>query len=404
MLLSSAVAPKNPLKVDHAAFRPDPHVGFAQYRPLSGVIEFEPGLPFITRHKDVTALMTDPRTRQFETESLTLRGVNSGALYDFFANSMLVSNPPVHAKRRAPAAKAFAFKAIEAWRPRIRTLVAEILETARQNEEFDFVKGVAAQLPSRLIAQMLGAPEADAPFFSGHVNIMTRALGSFRMEDYPKLEASAAALHDYVRGALEQRRLHPSDDFLSTYLQRVDADGDLTPMETVMQILTIIIGGSDTTRFALTMMVAHLQQNRRQWDALCADPKLAEGAVRETLRYDPPVGGIGRTTIAPLEIDGVTLPAGTPLTLSMLSAQRDAAIYARPDEFDISRTDHPKWSVSLGLGIHRCLGEALARAELEEALIALTQHLPNLRLTDTPPVPKGHSGVRGVSSMRVAIA
>lgn len=392
---------KRPMVVDPDAFRPDPHAGFAKYRPRAGIIDVGTGMPIVTRHADVFSLMTDPRTRQMETEALAMRGIASGALHAFYANSMLLSNPPAHARRRAPAVRAFAFKLIQAWRPRIRAIVSEMIDAVADQKEADFLETIAAPLPSRLIAEILGAPEEDAPGFAAKVYAMSRGLGAFRDAEYAAIEAAAVDLTAYVEGLLDARRRSPQDDFLTDYLQRVGEADDLSAAETLIQIVTIIIGGSDTTRFGLTMAVFLLLQHRDQWDALCSDPGRAAGAVLEALRYEPPVGAIGRVVTEPLSVDGVALGPGAVLSLSILSSQRDEAVYAEPQAFDIGRDDHPRWSLTFGHGAHRCLGEALARAEMEEALSVLTQRLPTLELIGSPPVPKGHSGIRGITPMRV---
>jgi cytochrome P450 len=315
---------------------------------------------------------------------------------------MLVSNPPTHARRRRPAARAFAFKLIQAWRPRIRALVSDMIDQVADERETDFLGTIASSLPSRLIAEIIGAPEQDAPAFAAMVNTMARGLGSFRPAEFEAIEAAAAGLTAYVERLLNERRRAPRDDFLSDYLRTVSETGELSDAETVIQIVSIIIGGSDTTRFGLTAMVSLLLQHRDQWDAVCADPGLASGAVLEALRFEPSVGSIGRVVTEPLSVDDVPFKPGAALNLSVLSAQRDEAVYAEPQAFNIARTDHPRWSVSFGMGPHRCLGEALARAEMEEALIVLSQRLPSLRLVGSPPTPKGHSGIRGITPMHVA--
>ncbi len=393
---------KRPLAPDPDEFRPDPHVGFAKYRPIAGVIDLGGGTAIVTRHGDVVSLMTDPRTRQMETETLEMQGITAGALHTFYANSMLVSNPPAHVRRRRPAARAFAFKLIQAWRPRIRTLVSDMIDTVAAERETDFLETIASPLPSRLIAEIIGAPETDAPAFAAMVNTMARGLGSIRPAELESIETAAANLTVYVKGLLEERRCAPRDDFLSDYLRTVGETGELSDAETLIQIVSIIIGGSDTTRFGLTAMVSLLLQHRQQWERLCSDPGLAPGAVLEALRFEPSIGSIGRIVTEPLDVDGVPFEAGSMLNLSILSAQRDDAVYAEPQVFNIARTDHPRWSVSFGMGPHRCLGEALARAEMEEALIVLAQRLPSLRLVGSPPTPKGYTGIRGITPMQVA--
>jgi hypothetical protein len=389
-----------PLVVHPDAFRPDPHAGFARYRPLAALIDLGGDMPLAIRAADVDALTTDPRTRQLETEALERRDITGGALHAFCANSMLLANPPAHFRRRTPAVRAFGFRLVQAWRPRIRVVVGDLVDSI-DTQEFELQEAVASPLPARLIAEILGAPVEDAPHFAARVYGMARGLSAFRPAEYPGIEQAAGELFDYVARLLEERRQVPRDDFLTAYLRRVDELGELSTTETIVQVVTLIIAGSETTRFALTALISLLLQHRAQWDAVCRDPGLAPAAVSEALRFEPPVGSIGRVVTEPFTLEGIPLPLGTVLGLSLISAQRDERVYRDPHRFDIARTDHPRRSLSFGGGAHHCLGEALARAELEEALVVLSQRLPALSPADGPAEAWGHSGIRGISPLRL---
>jgi cytochrome P450 len=113
------------------------------------------------------------------------------------------------------------------------------------------------------------------------------------------------------------------------------------------------------------------------------------------------VGSIPRFTLEDIEIDGYIVPRNNILSLSTLSAMRDPGQYADPDRFNIRRTDHPRRHLIFGLGVHRCLGEVLARAELEESLAALVNLLPQLQLAGKPPSVRGHGGIRRIDDVRV---
>jgi cytochrome P450 len=343
-------------KADPDDFRPDPHAGFSKHRPRHPLIDLGMHTVVATRHADGMMLMTDPRTRQMETEALELGGITSGALHAFYSNALLLSNPPKHAQRRAPAARSFAPKLLDAWRPRIREVVSGLIEPTVDAKKTAFLASIASPLPAKIIAEILGAPDEDAPRFAAMVHTMTRGLGGFRHSDFPAIEAAATELQTYVRRLLDDRRRSPRDDFLTDYLARVDEAGELDPVETLMQIVAIIIGGSDTTRFGLTAMLSLLLSDRAQWEAVCTDPALVPGAVLEALRYEPPVGSIGRVLVEPMEVGGQELPPGSILNVSLLSAQRDEDVYERPQEFDIGRSDHQKWNITFGHGAHKCLG------------------------------------------------
>jgi cytochrome P450 len=152
----------------------------------------------------------------------------------------------------------------------------------------------------------------------------------------------------------------------------------------------------------MAIQVALLLQHRDQWEAVCQDATLVAGAVLEALRFEPSVAGFTRITLEDIEIGGFLVPACRLLSGSTMSAMRDPAIYAEPDSFNIRRTDHPRWHPVFGGGAHRCLGEALAKAELEEGLSTLAARIPQLELAGEPPKMQEHSGIRPISGMRVA--
>jgi cytochrome P450 len=380
----------------------DPHAIFRYYRPRTPLIQRSDGSYVVIRARDAEALITDPRTRQLETEMVRARGVTSGSLFDFFDNSMLFSNSPLHRRRRAPMSRAFAFRVIEALRPRIREIANGLIDEVFAQGEMNLLDHYAATIPARLISEIVGISPADIPRFTGWAYSLTRALSfSYSADEIPRIQAATGEFGDYLNAVLAQRRADPGEDFLSSFVRAVDEQGTLSATEALMQVMTVVVGGSDTTRAALTMMVNLLLQHREQWDAVGRDSTLIPGAVLEALRYDAAVGSVPRLTLQDIELDGHLLPANKIVSLSTLSWLRDPAVYARPDTFDIRRTDHPPRHPAFGGGVHRCLGELLARAELEESLAVLIERLPSLRLVGAPPVLHGHSGVRRITAMRV---
>jgi cytochrome P450 len=406
MTLTSVEAPRVPTREPVTIAAEDleqrAHDVFRQHRPLAPLVKREDGVYIALRASDVERLATDPRTRQLETELLFARGVTDGPLFDFFSNSMLLSNGPLHRKRRAPFARAFAVKLISELRPRIRAIASELIERCYDRGQMDFIADFAAPIPARVISGILGLPAADIPEFTRHIYSLARSLSSaFAREDVPQLQVSAQELSRYVQTLLEDRRREPRDDFLTSCIGAIDAANELSPVEIVMQVITVILGGSDTTRGAGAIQTSLLLQHRDQWDAICQDPALIPGAVLESMRYEPAVGSFARFTLEEVDLDGWIVPRNCALSLSTLSAMRDPQLYADPDRFDIRRTDHPRRHMIFGAGSHRCLGEALAKAELEEQLAALAERVPQLQLVGDPPLVRGNGGIRSVRNMRV---
>lgn len=384
----------------------DPHALFRRMRLTTPFLRRDAGSYIAIRSGDVELLYGDTRTRQMETERLRSQGVTGGYLYDIIQHTMLHSNGTVHRQRRAPLSRAFALRLITELRSAIRTRAHQLIDRVESRSEMDLVDDFAALIPAHIISEILGLPAADIPEFTRWVYSISRAFSfSFSPSDIPDMEDAAGHLTEYVRSLLADRRATPRLDFLSSYILGVDAAEKLSPTEVIVQIITAIIGGSDTTRAAMAIQVFLLLQHREQWEAVCTgDMSLIAGAVSEAMRYEPSVGSTPRFTLADIEISGYLVPAGSVLSLSTLSAMRDPALYRDPDRFNIRRTDHPRRHMVFGGGAHRCLGEALARAELEEGLAALVERLPKLRLVGEPLRVFGHAGIRRISPMRVCWA
>lgn len=381
----------------------DPHAYLRDLRAVTPIARTPMGLAIALRHRHLE-LITSDATRQLETETKVMQGITSGPIWDISISGMLFANGDVHRRRRAPVARTFAFKLMEAMRPRAAALASELIEERIGKGPIDFVGEIAAQIPARIIADILGIPRSDLPVFMQWIADTAASLGFIDLEKRGQIEASLVAFNTYVQDLLDNRRAAPTGDFLSDYVETTARDGELNEAEIRTQILGLILAGSDTTRGSLCMTLAHLLGQPDQWRAFCADPDgLKKGVVSEGLRYEPIVSGVPRVALQELDIDGYLVPAGTPVVLSLLSALRDPEVYAEPDRFDITRSDHPRWHPIFGGGAHRCVGEALAKAEMEETLAAIARLAPNTTLVgDFPKLQPG--AIRQVGAMQVAFA
>ncbi len=380
----------------------DPHGMFRRYRAAYPFVRHETGGYLVLRHADIQRLGIDPRTAASETAPSEMFGVTDGPLFDFFEQGMLTANGTVHRRRRSPFSRSFAARTMVDLRPHIRRSSEELIESWYADGQVEFVGQFADQLPARVIGDLLGLPRADIPSFTKLVYLVTRFISASVLPDeIPESEAAAQQLCDYVEKTLEDRRRAPRDDFLSDFLAKADAAGELSPLEIIFQIVQLIVGGTDTTRVAIVVQLALLLQHREQWDAVCRDPSLIPGAVAEAMRFEPSVASFVRVTTEDIEVGGTVLPARQFVILSTMSGARDEEAYERPEVFDIRRTDQPRLLPAFGAGAHRCIGEALARVELEESLAALAARIPHLQLDQAPAI-KGHGGIRRVDTMRLS--
>jgi cytochrome P450 family 103 len=383
--------------------RQDAYAYVKQLREQSPIARTPMGIVLALRHRHLE-LVTSDATRQLETETKVMQGITSGPIWDITTSGMLFANGETHRRRRTPVAKTFAFKLMDAMRPKTRDLAAELVNERLGQGGFDFVGEFAAQIPARIIADILGIPRSDLPVFMQWIADTAASIGFIELEKRGQIEASLVAFNAYVGDLLNDRRAAPRGDFISSYVEETKTTGELNEAEIRTQVLGLILAGSDTTRGSLCMTLASLLTHPDQWRAFCADPDgLKKGVVAEGLRYQPIVSGIPRVAVADMEIDGYRIPAGTPIAVSLLSALRDPEVYADPERFDITRTDHPRWHPIFGGGAHRCVGEALAKAEMEETLATIARLAPNSALIGDPP--KLEPGaIRQVSAMQVAFA
>jgi cytochrome P450 len=220
----------NPILIPAAELEFQAHQVFKTYRPIAPFIRREDGAYVAIRASDVEKLGTDPRTRQMETESVVARGATQGPLFDFFNHSMLLSNGPRHRQRRAPLSRAFAFKVVNDLRPHIRRIVSDLIDKHFESGSMHLRDELAALVPARVTADILGIAAADIPEFTQNVYQLARALGSsFGPEDIPGLDTAANNLTQYVERLFDERHREPRDDLLTSYLENVEEAQVLIP-------------------------------------------------------------------------------------------------------------------------------------------------------------------------------
>ena len=234
-----------------------------------------------------------------------------------------------------------------------------------------------------VVSDLIGVPDGDRGVFGEWTKTLGLAFLSIAdREVRARVERALADLDASVGDLIAERRRAPGDDLLSRLIE-VEEEGDrLSPLELVALIENLLFAGHDTTRGALAAMVVLMASHPDQYEAVVGDPTLVPGAVEEVIRYEAITFGTARLASEDCEVGGVPIPAGVPVSLCLTSACRDPRRYPDPDRFDVRRADAR--SPAFGAGIHYCLGAALARAELEEALSVLVGEVGALELVSRP--------------------
>lgn len=346
----------------------------------------------------------DRWTRQMEMEVMHASGVKGGASYELVQNALLFSNGQTHRDRRSPLARTFAQPLMVALRPAVADRVQRMIEPLVGAGSIPFIEKLSGPLPACTVASVIGAPEVDGPLFSELAYVAARGIGICPAAQRVEADAAVGTVTDYVRKLIESRREAPQDDFLTSYVDKVK-DGPLNETEIRAQIVGLVVAGSDTTRGSLTSIFSQLLQHPEQWALVVEDPdRYAAGAVQEGLRYDPIIGALARIVTEEIEIEGYAIPPRSVITPSVMAALRDPEVYADPGTFDITRTDHPRLHPVFGFGVHRCIGETLARIQLEEAIKTLARLAPNARIDGAPTRLRGFSAIRTATEMQVVLA
>ena len=259
-------------------------------------------------------------------------------------------------------------------RPDIERIVHGFLdEMLAAGPPADLVSKFALPVPSMVICQLLGVPYADHEFFqdaSRRLVQSTDAAGSLAARD---------DLADYLDGLITTLQAQPAPGLLGNLVADQLAHGDIDREELVSSAVLLLVAGHETTASMTSMSVITLLEHPDQHAALRADPGLVPGAVEELLRYlaIADVAG-GRVAKADIEIDGQLIKAGEGVIVTNSIANRDGSVFAEPDTFDVQRS--ARHHIAFGYGVHQCLGQNLARLELEVIIKALFDRIPTLRL------------------------
>ena len=320
----------------------------------------------ITSHKLAQQVLTDNVRFSSAANAMTIGQV--------MGRTILEMDPPEHQRHRALVAKAFRARVLDQWSDTIiGATIGELIDAFAGDGQADLIPQLTFPFPVRVIARILGLPEADWPRF---LRLSTQLIAVMR--NWEGALAASRELRGYFGEIITDRRKHTRDDLVSQLIE-AEVDGRrLSDDEIYPFLLLLLPAGVETTYRSSSNLLFGLLSHPGQLDAVRADRGLVPRAIEEALRWENPLLTVTRTATEEVELGGVPIPAGGFVAVSLGAANRDPGRYAEPDAFDIFRSGGQH--LSFGDGAHKCLGMHLARLEMRVLLNAVLDRLPGLRL------------------------
>ncbi|HEY2815395.1 MAG TPA: cytochrome P450 [Acidimicrobiales bacterium] len=333
-------------------------------------VDSQSGMTLVLRYEDIDRLSRDRRLTGVGLTHFDFMGIDRGPLRDWYGRLMFTNEGAVHNRLRMLVSRAFTPRAVEGLRRDASGLVAEAIESITADGGGDLVTAFG-RVPIRLMCRLLGVPEADITVFGDWADALSPTFAFMDESQIAAATAAIVAMLDYVHVLADERRSDPGDDLI-TALLAAEEDGErLTHDELVDMVANLIVGGHDTTASQLGCTLLTLLRHPEEAERVRRLPELASSAATESIRFEPSIPGIPRTVVEPVEVAGREVHAGSLLLFSTAAANRQADVWHDPDTFDAGRftdPDAPKL-ISFGAGPHYCLGAALARLTVEEAIL-----------------------------------
>ena len=357
-----------------------PPASFAEWRAADGLqLALWRGEPawVISKYEDIRAALLDPRlSAETLPDALKLMGTDDNVPVVFAR-----IDDPEHNRLRRMMTRDFTFRRAQEMRPQIQKLVDGFLDDmVEKGPPADLVRDFALPVPSLVISLLLGVPYEDHEFFQHHSTI---GLDS-RSTDEEKMGAMGA-IYNYVTELSERKEREPGDDLISRLMTEYVATGQLNRATVAMNGAILLQAGHETTANMIALGTVALLEHPDQLARLreTDDPAVIANVVEELMRYLTIVHSqIERVALEDLTISGQLIRAGEYVLMNLPAGNWDAAFVADPGSLDIDR--NTRGHLGFGFGVHQCIGQNLARVELQVALSTLVRRLPGLRLAVPP--------------------
>lgn len=385
------------------AYAKDPYPLLKEQRESGGIFH-EPVLNFyqVPRAATIEALLKDSTLSRDPHNAAPGTGMRQLLQDDPNLDVNLLNvDPPMHTRLRRLISRAFTPKAVQSYKPRVRHVATNLLDTIEQFDDVDMIARFASPLPTIVMAELLGADPAEHEQFKRWTDLEIRRIDPF-ISDSESAAARAAGdeFLEHMYELIARNRAEPGNNLIGRLILAQEQDDTLSDREVAVTCRLLLSAGNQTTRDAIGNALFVLAERPDQYAKLRANPALIEGAVEEVLRFESPVVTLGRIPMEPREIEGYRVDKGQSLNLVIASANRDPAFNDDPDQFNVERTQLRH--LTFGAGIKFCVGAHLARLEMDIALQAVVARFGTLALVPgVQPVRRFLPGFRGLESLRL---
>jgi len=346
----------------------------AQQAPGLLRIQMPIGAPawLATRYDDVRLVLGDRRFSRSEA----FRRDDSPRAFPRIAGGIVMMDPPQLTRIRSRAAQAFTRRRVEALRPHARDYAHQLIDRMlAAGPPADLVNDYALPLPLALICELLGVPVQDRDRFK----VWNDSLLSTRPEDADQTQRHLGELAAYIKDLVAERRREPRDDFMTALTQADEKGESLNEEQLLLLCIAILVAGYEGSASQIPNFIQVLLDNPAQWQQLKADPEQIPQAVEELLRYIPLASAamFVHYALEDIQVGETLVRQGDAVFASIGAANHDPARFESPQALDLQRDASGHFG--FGHGLHHCIGSALARVELQEALHALVVRLPSLQ-------------------------
>ena len=378
------------------SFHERPYLHYRALQEFAPVKRLPNGSYFLTRYQDLAVAYRNSKAFSSDKQAEFGPKFGDSLLYEHHTSSLVFNDPPRHTRVRRLIADALVPRAVAAMEPALASLVDRLLDRMQAKGRVDLIADFAAAIPVEVIGNLLGVPPGERePLREWSLAILGALEPVVSPEAAARGNAALAQFLPYLEALVADRRAAPGDperDVLTRLVHGEPGGEKLAAKELLHNCVFLLNAGHETTTNlignGLVALLEHPAEKRR----LIADPALIKSAVEEILRYESSNQLGNRVTTEPVEIGGVAMPAGTPVTLCIGAANRDPAQFERPDRFDVGRS--PNRHLAFGAGIHQCAGMSLARLEGAVAISRFLARFPGYALAGEP-VRGGRARFRG---------